>query len=256
MKRFALRRLGSWLAPAGVALAIGSAVASDPGTESPKTTPATNAPARTEAAPAVKAPPTKETKPESRARPEPSVSFLSQEIVKMTEAGVGTAVIRAYVERSRIAYPPRAEEVVYLHEHGIPADVVTALIQRASELRERAEEAARESAKLGAQRAPSAPPAAPVQQPVYEYPPQAAYVYTYTYPKVVYVNYPSWGWGWGWPSVWWSGGCYYRPGWRHSHWLPRHYFAPVRAYPRYGPWTAPGGHFGGRSGGRSGGHRR
>lgn len=242
MKSFVLRRLGSWLAPAGVVLAIGSAAASDPGAESPKTTPATNAPAKSEAAPPAAAPPTKETKPESRARPKPSVSSLSEEIVKMAAAGVGTGIIRAYVERSMTAYPPRAEEIVYLHEHGIPADVVTALIQRASELQERAEKAARESAKLAPQRVPPAPPAPVVQQPVYVYPPQPAYgaytySYWYSYPKCVYVGYPSWCWVW--PSVWWRGGYHYRPGLWHAPRLPRQFYAPVQAHPRPGPSVAP-----------------
>jgi hypothetical protein len=189
------------------------------------------------------------------------VSFLGGEIVKMARAGVGTEVIRAYVERSTIAAPPRAEEIVYLHECGVSAEVVTALIKRAGELRAAAAQA---SASLAPQGTPYAPaptvalqPAPPVpaqvivQQPVYVYPPQPAPVtYAYAYPRYVYANYPAWGYGW--PSVGWSGGFHYRSGFRYGHWLPRQFYAPVRAYPGRGPWAAAGGRFGGRFGG----HRR
>jgi hypothetical protein len=245
MTNFALRCLGSLMALAGVALLVGGAAASNPGTESPQTTPATNAATRADAAQPVAAPPAKDVTPEARARAGPSVSYLSGEIVKMAEAGVGTGVIQAYVERSTTAYPPSAEEIVYLHEHGIRAEVVTALIQRSSELRARAEQAAREGARLATQPAPSAPAPAIAQQPAYVYPTQPQYVtYANSYPNYVYVDYPTWGCVW--PSVWWWGGFDYRPGWRYAHWPSRQFYAPVRGYPRYGPWVAAGGHFGGR----------
>ena len=50
----------------------------------------------------------------------PTTTEQVVEIVKMSDAGADATVIQAYVENSTIAYTPRSEEIIYLHEHGIP----------------------------------------------------------------------------------------------------------------------------------------
>src|ERR1700687_386187 len=63
------------------------------------------------------------------------VSADLDDLVRMTGAGVSAAVIKPYVETSTTIHPPTADEILYLHSHGIPAEVVTALISRSEQLR-------------------------------------------------------------------------------------------------------------------------
>ena len=110
----------------------------------------------------------------------------------MTESGVGADLIQAHVQQSATVYPPSADEIIYLHNHGVSAEVIAAFIRRGSELRVHAEQAARESLGHQAQLAPAAPAPAPaaVQAPGYVYAAQSNYaVYPYTYPNYVYVGY-------------------------------------------------------------------
>src|SRR5438270_5509358 len=51
------------------------------------------------------------------------------EIVRMSDAGADSAVIQAFVETSPIAYSPKADEIIYLHEHNISTTIITAMIQ-------------------------------------------------------------------------------------------------------------------------------
>ncbi len=51
-----------------------------------------------------------------------------QDVVKLVKAGVNTGVIETYVRNSRIP-APTPEDLVYLHEQGVPEDIVKALIE-------------------------------------------------------------------------------------------------------------------------------
>src|SRR5437016_6097669 len=51
------------------------------------------------------------------------------EVVRMSDAGTDAAVIQSFVENSPTAFHPRAEEIIYLHDHGISTPIITAMIQ-------------------------------------------------------------------------------------------------------------------------------
>jgi len=164
-----------------------------------------------------------------------NVSLPAIEIVKMSEAGADSAVIQSYVENLTIPYSLRAEDVIYLHDHGITTPVITALIQRGTKLRE--QQAATAQANAAAQAAQQAPPAnagsyapAPVA-PTYAASP--AYVYpTYTYPSYAY-DYGYW--------PYYSGVGFYFAGYPYCYgrsYYGGHYY---------------GGHYGGHYGGYYGG---
>src|SRR5206468_2229661 len=58
------------------------------------------------------------------------------EIVKMSDSGADATVLQAYVENSPVAYNLRAEEIIYLKDHGISTVVVTAMLQHGAKVRE------------------------------------------------------------------------------------------------------------------------
>jgi hypothetical protein len=272
----------SLIALAGCALVVGVAAASDSNTPSPQATPSANTIKATDSTEGVPAPTPKEKPPAGDSRGGTAVSSQIAEIVKMTEAGVGITVIQAQVERSATAYPLGADEIIYLHNHGVPPEIITAFIRRGSELRAQAEQAARESQNGPAQAAPSAPSPAPanIQPPAYAYPAQPEYpVYPYTYPNYAYLDYPGYNYYSYWPSFGWSFGFYPGRFAGYHHRYPGHFYGPVHPYPRSfvasgrSPWMSPvrsgygppghygsgvrtgvGGHFGGGFSG-SRGHR-
>jgi hypothetical protein len=68
----------------------------------------------------------------------PSVTTNSPgiaEILKMAQAGVSKDVMKAYVERSSIAYDPSPEELIALKERLVADEIVTALLKRGAEVR-------------------------------------------------------------------------------------------------------------------------
>lgn len=82
------------------------------------------------------------------------------DVVRLTKAGVDEAVILAYVQSSSIAYRPNAQEIVRLRELNVTSGVITAMLKRGDDLRERAAAARREAQ----QKAPPPAPAAPAPQ--------------------------------------------------------------------------------------------
>jgi hypothetical protein len=242
MKMLALSWLTSLTALTGCALVAGAVAASGQSTESPQATPLPNTAQAAESAPAVAAPATQDKGHKSDARPGRPVTAQVAGIVKMTESGVGTAVIQAHVEQTTALYPPSAEEIIYLHNHGVSSGVITAFIRRGNELQTQAVQAARQSQAAMTQEAPPAPAPAPtVVQPA----PETYPVYTYASPSYVYADYPSpsyaWSSYWSWP--WYS---YAPAAWYFSSYPGQHYRS-VWTHPRSwssgrGPWAS---HIGG-----------
>jgi len=114
------------------------------------------------------------------------------EIVKMSEAGTDPATIRAFVESSTIAYNPKAEEIIYLHDHGISDSIITAMIQHGARIREQT---------ATAPAAPATPPPPPNTDP---YPVEASappYIVSPTYSSPAY--YPTYPYPY---PVYWSPG--------------------------------------------------
>lgn len=218
--------------------------------------------------------------------PLPALSAGLPDIVRMYQAGVEEPVMLAFVQSATIAYHPSAKEIIYLRELGVSQAVLTALLKRGGDLRERAAELERE------ERIRSVPPAqapfVPGQQPTGGLLPESAgypgpySTYVDSYP--VGVGYPGYSYSYGYPYGW------YRPFYRSvaSCSSPafcrtpfRTGFAPgfrIAAGVRASPWSAVGGGyahpnvglvrgnggvvqhagFGGRVGSRSvgGAHRR
>jgi len=142
------------------------------------------------------------------------ISPAIKEIVRMSESGMDSAVIQAYVENSSTGYSPRAEEIIYLHEHGIPGSVIAAMIQRGAHVREQISSAQANATAQAAPPAANTPTTSIPAQPTVTYvAPQAnpTYVYpnyTYASPNVIYVPYsgysyysrPYFGFGYGYSS--------------------------------------------------------
>ena len=118
------------------------------------------------------------------------------EIVKMSDAGADPATIHAFVETSSIAYNPRSEEIIYLHDHGISSSIITAMIQHGAKLREQGAAAQANAAYQAAtaQPSPATADTYPVEAalPAYVASPSYAapgYYPSYAYP---YPSYPYW----------------------------------------------------------------
>jgi hypothetical protein len=132
----------------------------------------------------------------------PYLSAGLPEILKLHKAGVDGAVLLAFVQNSPTAYHPSAKEIIYLRDQGISSEIISAMLRRGGELRDRAAEAAREERSRttpppsipAAPAAPAspAPPQAAAPAPVVVYASQPYPVYT----TPTYVTYPAYGYAW------------------------------------------------------------
>ena len=107
------------------------------------------------------------------------------EVVKMSDAGVDEKTILTYVT-SAPAIVLKADDIIYLHEHGISTGVITAMLQRAPQV---------PIAQVPAVQPQQQPPPAayypaPVAQPVYVPTPEVVYSAPYPYYEY-YPWYPS-----------------------------------------------------------------
>ncbi len=142
-----------------------------------------------------------------------SISAPLREIVQMFNAGINPTVIQAYVESSSVAYQPNGDEIIYLHEHGIPSSIIAAMIQRGATLREQTATAESEAAAQAGAPAPAnastSPPPSPVPNPAEVVSPTYDYssppTYVYASPGYAYGAYPSYGYLYSTPY------CYSRP---------------------------------------------
>src|SRR5581483_11888330 len=58
----------------------------------------------------------------------------ASELVKMQEAGVDASVIRAYVQTLRVPYKPTSDDILYMHDHKVPDDVISDWIKKGADL--------------------------------------------------------------------------------------------------------------------------
>ena len=90
------------------------------------------------------------------AAPSPAASRVSlSDVLKMVEAGVSPDVIRAFLENASSAYDPNASDLIALKTNGVPDNVTTAMMKRATEIKainesKKAESMARAAATLQA----------------------------------------------------------------------------------------------------------
>jgi hypothetical protein len=186
------------------------------------------------------------------------------DIVKMVDAKVDPGVVRTYIEHSPTAYNPSAMEIIALKDHGVGADILTAMLQHGAEVRAQTMRGA-----LGAANTP-APQAAAGEvnpyAPVYDNGAQAVYpAYSYTYPDTsyaypssnyVYPNsyYGSYDYGSYWPWYWPSFCFGYYP---FGSYCGYPYRSCGYGYPYYYGGHGYGNYYGGRGyygGGYYGGH--
>lgn len=178
-----------------------------------------------------------------------------QEILKMHEAGVDKSVILAFVQSSSVAYHPSAKEVIYLRDQGVSHEIISAMLKRGGDLRDRAAELQRE--ELRTRQVEQPPPAAPAPAPAAPASPQSSTVVVpqtqvvyattpaYAYASPSYISFPSYGYG------------YVRPSWYgYSYANCRPYYWPSLSVgfrssfsPRYGLSVGFGGFHGGYRGG-------
>ena len=138
-------------------------------------------------------------------------------IANMADAGVEASVIEAYAQNATVP-ALKSDEILFLHEHRVSAQAITALIKRSSEIRTQQIQTQKESAdRLALQQnyqaatvapQPSVPPPSPAPA-TYNYyvAPPAAYnyaypAYTYAYPALSYYSYAR-----PYPTTYYSSAC-------------------------------------------------
>ena len=208
----------------------------------------------------------------------PNLSSGLPDIVRMFQAGLEEPVMLAFIQSSTTAYHPSAKEVIYLRDLGLSQALITALLRRGGDLRERAAEAEREERN---RTPPPGPPPPSEPQPA---PPSAAAYPTAGYPAYstyaagypVYASYPAYSYAYSYSRPYRYSSCYpfsYSCGYnyRHAGYRPYptwSYCAPrvnvgfsvgARVGLRASPWRGVGFTAGIGGGGRTfagGGHRR
>jgi hypothetical protein len=160
------------------------------------------------------------------------------DIVKLAQSGVEESVILTFIQSSPVAYRPSAQEVIKLRELGVSSQIITALLRRGNELRERAAQAQKESAPAQ----PAAPPASNGQA-TSTVPSASVYYAPSAYPvnyAPVYATYPAYSYS---AVSYGYGGCYYP-----RYYYPRYYsscYPSVGFYGGYYPRVSFGVRFGG-----------
>lgn len=71
---------------------------------------------------------------QSKATADQAVSPTVQDILKMSDAGVSSGVILAFVQASRTSYAPTSADLIALKQHNVPDEVTSALMKRGSEV--------------------------------------------------------------------------------------------------------------------------
>src|SRR5437773_4050482 len=90
------------------------------------------------------------------------ISPLVAEIIRLVDAKIAPAVVKAYIQNAPMAYNPTAAELIALQERGVGTEVLMALLQHGAELMARTV-----PTQLSFQPSGSAP--------VYRFAPQTAY---------------------------------------------------------------------------------
>ena len=67
----------------------------------------------------------------------PKLSPGVDEIVQLAQAGVGDEVLQAYIENSPVAYKLDVEQILYLHDLGLSAETIAAMVRRSQSLQDR-----------------------------------------------------------------------------------------------------------------------
>lgn len=123
---------------------------------------------------------------------EDKISLGIREIVNMVEKGIDAAIIKSYIENSGIAYNPGVYEILYLHEHGVPSDLIATIIKHGGLVRAQHAQAAKEmQGKIAEQRQAAAAAAAPAPAPAPVQTPPVTQNYFVNYPASYGASYPT-----------------------------------------------------------------
>lgn len=171
------------------------------------------------------------------------------DVVKMVDAKVDPTVIKAFIQNATTTFNPSASDLIALKNHGVPDDILTAMLERGAQVRTQIAQALQKQAPP----APSyeaAPPSVAAPAPEAAYPADYgsyaapygdysyAYPYGYSYPYSYWYNYGYPYYSYYWPYYGYYGhyycgyhGCYHSghyahcyPGYGHGngHWNGNH----------------------------------
>jgi hypothetical protein len=177
--------------------------------------------------------PSPKTNGNKKANQPARLSFGVDEVVKMYQGGVEADVILNYVENSSVPYHLSAEEVVQLHEIGVPSPIITTLIRHGAKVQQQANAASALIQQKATEEAKAAAASYNPYSPAVYAPPAPAVTYTYAYPT--YVNtypayvYPSY---YAYPRYCYSSPFYYRYG--YSGYQHCYSYGSFGYYPRFG----------------------
>src|SRR2546425_3217522 len=109
------------------------------------------------------------------------LSFGVDEVVKMYQGGVESDVILNYIENSSVPYHLSAEEVVQLHDIGVPSPIITTLIRHGAKVQQQANAASALIQQKATEEAKAASAYINPYSPAVYAPPAPAVTYAYTY---------------------------------------------------------------------------
>jgi len=187
------------------------------------------------------------------------LSFGVDEVVKMYQGGVETDVVLNYIENSSVPYHLSAEEVVQLHNFGVPSPIITTMIRHGAKVQQQAAVASAQMQQKATEEAKAASAYANPYSPTVYAPTAPAVDYTYAYPAYVNTAYPAYYYPGYYPSYYSYPRYCYSP-FYFSFGYPgyRHFYTHVgfRSYPRFGFGAHIGsGHVGFGGGFHNGRHR-
>ena len=146
----------------------------------------------------------------------------AQEIVSMLEAKVDPEIVKAYIKNSPAPYNLSAAEIIDLKSHGVPDEIVAAMLQRGAEVRAHA---------VAPSQAPSVTTPAPYPMTSqYQYPQYPQYAEGYSDYTPYYAGYYG-GYPYYYPySYWWYNYGY--PG--YGYYYPYYYYSPYCHFDGHG----------------------
>lgn len=160
------------------------------------------------------------------------LSYGASQVLKLQQAGLGTDVLVNYVNSANVSFSLRADDIVYLHNAGVPQEVITAMQQKQTAVAQNATPApAQQPVQSQSQSTMVNPPSPESQTTVVAQPPVVYSSPTYVYPSYPYYSYYggypyygpsiSLGFGWGYGGYghgWYGHGWYGHGGYGHGGW--------------------------------------
>jgi hypothetical protein len=139
-----------------------------------------------------------------------NISAAATEVVKLATSGVGDEVVLAYIKNCQSRFNLTADNVLYLKDVGLSAEVTSAMLNHDKELRSEPQQYAPAPAAPPppAPAAEPAPAAAPAAEYVTSAPPDVTYFYSDLAPYGTWVQLEGYGWCWQPTAV------VITPGWR------------------------------------------